>query len=77
MCKVDKLHKGYKITELSEASEDNEVFSVANVRERFECALKCDDGLEKKIAETIESVQKDNVSAKKKFHSLSERHTRS
>ena len=53
-----KLHNSHKVVKLSEVSEDNEVFSAANVRERFEGALKCDDDLENKIAETIVSVQK-------------------
>ena len=39
--------------------------------------MKCDDNLEKKIAETIESVQKENVSAKEKVsQSLREAHER-
>ena len=45
-------------------SEYNEVLSAAKVRERFEGALKCDDDLEKKIAETIESVQKESATEK-------------
>ena len=34
------------------------MFSAAKVRERFEGTLKGDDDLEKKIAETIEKIQK-------------------
>ena len=63
ICKVDKLHKSQKVVEVSDVSKDSEVFSAAKVRERFEDALKCDDDLEKKIAETIENAQKENVSA--------------
>ena len=43
-------HMGHKIVKISEVSEDNEVFSAAKVRKRFEGVLKCDDDLEKKIA---------------------------
>ena len=67
MCKVDEFHKCHKVVELSEVSEDNEVFSAVKVREHFEGALKCDEELEKKIAETIENVQKENVVAKEKI----------
>ena len=53
---------GHIVVKISEVSEDNKVFSAAKVRKRFEG----DDDLEKKIAETIEAVQKEKVSAKEK-----------
>ena len=74
---LKKLHDSHKVVELSEVSEDNKVFSATKVRERFEGVLKCDNDLDKKITETIESVQKESESIKEKFHSRSERHTRS
>ena len=78
ICERKSLHKNHKVVELSELVEDNEMFSAAKVRERFEGALKCDDDLEKRIAETIENVQKKKVRMqKRRFHSPSERHTRS
>ena len=66
MCDRDQLHKNHKVANLSEVDKDNEVFSAAKVRERFEGVLKCDDDLEKKITETIESVQKESESIKEK-----------
>ena len=42
------------------------MLSAAKVREGFESALKCDDDLEKKIAEAIENDQKENVNTKEK-----------
>ena len=65
-CKCEDSHKGHKVMKVSEVGKDNEVFSAAKVRERFEDILKCDDDLEKRITETIENVQKENVSAKEK-----------
>ena len=70
-------HKGHKIVDLSEVSDDNEVFSAAKVRERFEGVLKTDDDLEKRITEAIEDVQKENVSTKEKVsQSFREAHER-
>ena len=66
ICTFDGSHKGHKVVKVSEVNEDNEVFSAAKVRERFEGVLKCDDDLEKRIVKTIESVQKENVSVKEK-----------
>ena len=65
-CALQGQHKNHKVANLSEVSEDNEVFSAAKVRERFGGVLKCDDVLEKRIIETIESVQKESESAKEK-----------
>ena len=65
-CRVKSLHDGHNVVDLSEVAKDNEVFSAAKVRKRFGGVLKCDDDLEKKITETIESVQKESVSAKEK-----------
>ena len=55
-CALQSLHKGHKVVKVSEVSKDNKVFSATKVRERFEGALKCDDDLDKRIKETIESV---------------------
>ena len=66
MCKLDKHHKGHKVVELSEVSEDNKVFSAAKVRERFERVLKRDDYLEKKALKAIEGIQKESASTKEK-----------
>ena len=53
------------------------MFSAAKVREHFEGALKCDNYLEKKIAEVIESIQKENESVKEKvLQSFREAHER-
>ena len=65
-CEHDKLHDGHKIFKVSEVSEDNEVFSAAKVRERFEGVLKCDDNLDKRIVKAIESVQKESANTKEK-----------
>ena len=48
-CRVKDLHKGHRIVELSEVSQDNEVFSASEVRKRFADALKCDDELDRKV----------------------------
>ena len=44
---------------MSEIVQDNETFSASEVRKRFADALKCDDELDKKIEETIESIRKE------------------
>ena len=76
-CTFKKLHDGHKTVELSEVGKDNEVFSAAKVRERFEGVLKTDDDLEKRITEAIEDVQKENVSTKEKVsQSFREAHER-
>ena len=76
-CVLDRVHKDHKVVKVSEVADDNEVFSAAKVRERFKGVLKCDDDLEKKIATTIENIQKENVSAKEKVsQSFREAHER-
>ena len=65
-CVFDKSHEGHPGVKVSEVNEDNEVFSAAKVRERFEGTLKGDEDLEKKITETIESVQKESEGVKEK-----------
>ena len=65
-CACKGLHKGHKVINLSEVDEDNEVFSEAKVRERFEGTLKRGYALEKKITETIERVQKEGEDTKEK-----------
>ena len=66
-CKVKDLHKGHNVVDLSEVSQDNEVFSASEVRKHFADVLKCDDELDRKIEETIESIRKEGNEAKEKI----------
>ena len=79
LCKYGGIHESHRVVDLSEVSEDNEVFSAAKVRERFGGVLKCDDGnpLVKRIAAAIDSIQKRNVSTREKVsQSFREAHER-
>ena len=64
--RIEDLHKGHNVVDLTEVSQDNETFSAAEVRKRFVDALKCDDELDKKIEETIESIKKEGNEAAEK-----------
>ena len=66
MCEREKLHEGHNTVKTSDISQDNEVFSAAEVRKHFADVLKCDDKLDKKIEETIESIRKEGNEAKEK-----------
>ena len=68
MCKTKKLHKGHNVVELSAISQDNETFSAAEVKKRFADVLKCDDALDKKIEEAIESIKREGDDAQKKVN---------
>ena len=61
MCtnKIKDLHTGHKIVMISDISQDNETFSASEVRKHFADVLKCDDELDRKIEETIESIRKE------------------
>lgn len=60
MCKNEKLHKNHKTVKVSEISKDNEIFSVAEVKELFEDVLRCDGELERKISDTIEGIKSES-----------------
>ena len=51
------LHEGHNVVKISDVSQDNETFSAAEVKKRFADVLKCDDELDKKIEEAIESIE--------------------
>ena len=75
LCKVEKLHKGHKVVKVIDISQDNEVFSAAEVRKHFADVLKCDDELDKKIEETIENIRKEgNESREKVKQTFTEAH---
>ena len=77
MCKVDDLHKGHNSVKVSSISDKDILFSEKRLKERFESALKHGNDLEKKITETIEGVQKENVATKEKVsQSFKEAHER-
>ena len=62
-CKTKKLHKKHNVVDLSDISQDNETFSASEVRKHFADVLKCDDELDRKIEETIESIRKEGNEA--------------
>ena len=66
-CKTKDLHKGHNVVDLSDITQDNEIFSAAEVRKRFADALKCDDELDKKIEETIESIRSEDNNVREKI----------
>ena len=58
-------------------SDDEKATFHSRIRARFEDALKFDDELERKIEDTIESIQDEGASAREKVaHSFSEAHER-
>ena len=76
-CTFKDLHKEHNVVELSVISQDNETFSAADVKKRFADSLKCDDALDKKIEETIESIRREGDEAQKKINRHSKKHIRS
>ena len=54
--RTNDLHNGHNVVGISEISQDNETFSASSVKECFTDVLKCDDALDKKIKEVIESI---------------------
>ena len=63
--RIEDFHKGHNVLKVSEVSQDNETFSVSEVRKHFADVLKCDDEYDK-IEETIESIRKEGNEAKEK-----------
>ena len=52
-CKVKDLHKGHNLLDLTDVSQDNEIFSASEVRRHFAGVLKCDNELDRKIEEAL------------------------
>ena len=65
-CKTEKLHKSHNTVKVTDVSQDNEIFSASDVRKHFAVVLKCDDELDKKIEETIESIKREGNEAGEK-----------
>ena len=73
--KTENLHKGHNVVKISDIIQDNEVFSVSEARKRFADVLKCDDELDKKIEETIESIKGEDNNVREKIkESFTEAH---
>ena len=65
-CRTKDIHKGHNVVDLSDVSQDNEVFSASEVRKRFADVLKCGDELDKKIERAIEDIRREGNEAKEK-----------
>lgn len=66
-CVVDKLHNGHKVVKVAEIAQDNEIFSVEEVRKGFFDIIKRDTMLDKKIEEVIERIEKETVETRVKI----------
>ena len=67
ICKVENLHDGHNTVKIADISQDNEIFSASEVRKHFADVLKCDDELDRKIEETIESIRSEDNNVREKI----------
>ena len=46
--RIEDLHKGHNVVDLSDVAQDNEIFSASDVRKHFAAVMKSDDELDKR-----------------------------